>query len=1620
MSLKRLVQAQLGVEGAVFPHDADFAGSTREEDERADTDTARNGVDGTASDPDVEPVANLEKGEQAGETSTPRPASEKTSARPLTSGKAQCLVEGVVRDKEQTISLVDPTTKCAVVTVFALGKPALDSTIRTTHKLNCTTDLQATDSDFMDRPQIQNVESAHDHGDEDAATADAADGGSVARTTYSATLSEGLTEAWRQGRVSNLDYLMAVNAAAGRHLADANFHPVIPWVTDFSSSDLDDPEQTHWRDLTQSKYRLAKGDDQLDITFCNSPTPHHITESLSEITYYIYMARVTPLATLRSVVRSNFEAKEYPASMARMYEWTPDECIPEFFFDASVFSSMHADIDLPDLGFPKWCRDASDFVRWHRAALESTHVSRSLHHWIDLNFGNKLAGEAAVASKNVTLPLSSMPKHRLRKSPGFVQVFTEAHPAREVENAGNARGNMDNFERGARFERFFGPMIAPTYTKLESEKDRADACLDVARWQADDCFALGCIAAEMYLRQPLLTSSRRHALLSRDEAVAVDLILPELRRLPRRVRDFVGRALTAPKLDALLDLVGETVFPDWFAAVYDFLSASQHCRTWLERFHWVKKELGPLLERVSDDPSERKRALNLAMPSVLALMLEANDEVRALMPIELVLIAGPLLDVRELLPTVVETYERMQAKEQWSLLLPALEAKTCMRVLDYVGATTFANLYPPLLVETLRSSTAPANVRAAAADAAIALARAPTFGIALSVRMILTPLLKRWQVTRASLGEGGVNRGTYAHLRQFGIEALAPAKLTALLDKFCSILDGGPARSRTDLVLPVHAPAVKVIRYVTARAGRMVATELVFPAAFKALSKTFLQNDASEEERIQASVRRMDVLSFFSCVLSMLEEEDLYAWFLERSELRELLAAQPGETVEDQLASVYVAVLLGLVVSHVGHHEIAPVLEASANALRAAAAPRCPPGQLWMARFIFAAFEARWGEERIRAYYPTLAPSNLRRCLAIPDSYREPGPSQVAVPRRDQGVGKLELTQDAPRDCVFDAGINTDNGDPCSPSGGAHEDMEAAVEVADEFEDELGAEELLLVETTVNSDEVGVREGEVEERDARQESEARAGLEEQARMERTWLLGPDLGSESTSSASAVPEVFAKRRKRGTLRGAVSHVLRAHQTAIITIEANSDETLLASTSRSSSVKLFSIAGKPREVASFRNARPVSGLRFLELGRKCILLDGAVRLWDVEYGHERSRGAEGNFVAGSPPRLRTVPIGVAHRPVLTVQSAGQQSLANENVIWASTIAGTVDCLDFRVPGHTVSSHQLPAVDESPSTVPLQRSQAHQASSASNGGFCASSIVCGGSFSGGWIAAGRASGHVSVLDARTGGSLAHWKAHEGGVVSLQALNLVQPVIQTDELVHEAAAYQLLSISAEGSARVWDVSRQGGFENAGDVPWNSQPALFEAPVLETSPSTAESGVSGTGVSRGAEDGTVAESAPLAQDTLEAASSLRRSESAGFGNTASALDDLTARFARVSDAKSSVMSPPSPSRGGNNRRGGRVYVSIPQCDTASIWSETATQGRSPTKLVIGADNRISVVTLEMRARATEVTAKPVVLRDFKGEGIGRGALRIGALRVLPMRGLVLVAGDNGCIHSVV
>lgn len=90
------------------------------------------------------------------------------------------------------------------------------------------------------------------------------------------------------------------------------------------------------------------------------------------------------------------------------------ELIPEFFFFPEMFKNLEglnlgvrqAGQLVDDVLLPPWSprQDPRLFCLIHRQALESKRVTENLHLWIDLIFGLKQSGEAAIKAVNVFHP----------------------------------------------------------------------------------------------------------------------------------------------------------------------------------------------------------------------------------------------------------------------------------------------------------------------------------------------------------------------------------------------------------------------------------------------------------------------------------------------------------------------------------------------------------------------------------------------------------------------------------------------------------------------------------------------------------------------------------------------------------------------------------------------------------------------------------------------------------------------------------------------------------------------------------------------------------------------------------------------------------------------------------------------------------------------------------------------------------------------------------------------------------------------------------------------------------------------------------------------------------------
>ncbi|KAJ5947666.1 hypothetical protein N7466_000681 [Penicillium verhagenii] len=287
------------------------------------------------------------------------------------------------------------------------------------------------------------------------------------------------TRKWIRGEISNFHYLMLINTLAGRTFNDLTQYPVFPWVlADYTSEELDLTNPKTFRDLSkpmgcQTPDREAgfrerynafaeMGDD-------NSPPFHYGTHYSSAMIVCSYLIRLQPFVksylllqggTFDHADRLFYSVRKAWESASRGNMTDVRELTPEFFYlpeflvnsnkyDFGVLQNMTTAIDSVDL--PPWAKgDPKIFIQKHREALESPYVSENLHHWIDLVFGSKQKGEAAVESINVFHHLSYKgakdldaiedPMERLATI-GIIhnfgqtphQIFQRTHPQREDE-----------------------------------------------------------------------------------------------------------------------------------------------------------------------------------------------------------------------------------------------------------------------------------------------------------------------------------------------------------------------------------------------------------------------------------------------------------------------------------------------------------------------------------------------------------------------------------------------------------------------------------------------------------------------------------------------------------------------------------------------------------------------------------------------------------------------------------------------------------------------------------------------------------------------------------------------------------------------------------------------------------------------------------------------------------------------------------------------------------------------------------------------------------------------------------------------------------------------------------
>ncbi|XP_075384037.1 WD repeat- and FYVE domain-containing protein 4 [Tenrec ecaudatus] len=284
-----------------------------------------------------------------------------------------------------------------------------------------------------------------------------------------------MLQRWQKREISNFEYLMYLNTLAGRTYNDYMQYPVFPWVlADYTSETLNLTNPKTFRDLSQPmgaqtkerKLKFIQRFKEVEKTEGDLTVQcHYYTHYSSAIIVASYLVRMPPFTqAFCSLQGGSFDVadrmfhsvKNAWESASRENMSDVRELTPEFFYlpeflmncNAVELGCMQDGTVLGDVQLPPWADgDPHKFISLHRQALESDFVSSNLHHWIDLIFGYKQQGSAAVEAVNTFHPyfygdkmdLSSTGDPLIKSTIlGFIsnfgqvprQLFTKPHPTR--------------------------------------------------------------------------------------------------------------------------------------------------------------------------------------------------------------------------------------------------------------------------------------------------------------------------------------------------------------------------------------------------------------------------------------------------------------------------------------------------------------------------------------------------------------------------------------------------------------------------------------------------------------------------------------------------------------------------------------------------------------------------------------------------------------------------------------------------------------------------------------------------------------------------------------------------------------------------------------------------------------------------------------------------------------------------------------------------------------------------------------------------------------------------------------------------------------------------------------
>ena len=233
---------------------------------------------------------------------------------------------------------------------------------------------------------------------------------------------------WKEGKIGNFEYLMAINRFASRSFNDLNQYPVFPWIIgDYASEELSMSREGAYRDLSKPigaivpEARLEAERRYQQFAEDTDLQPHHFGSHYSMSGSVVYfLLRLEPFTSQAILLQDGqFDVADrifgsignaYMSSTRTSGDYK--ELVPEIYYLPELFLNINqlplgrcqADHSVNHVDLPPWAHSNPYlFVYLSRLFLESNHVSDSINHWIDLIFGYQQSGEPAKLACNVFL-----------------------------------------------------------------------------------------------------------------------------------------------------------------------------------------------------------------------------------------------------------------------------------------------------------------------------------------------------------------------------------------------------------------------------------------------------------------------------------------------------------------------------------------------------------------------------------------------------------------------------------------------------------------------------------------------------------------------------------------------------------------------------------------------------------------------------------------------------------------------------------------------------------------------------------------------------------------------------------------------------------------------------------------------------------------------------------------------------------------------------------------------------------------------------------------------------------------------------------------------------------------